>query len=560
MVVSTSTPIGGLTNGVTPGMGSILRTYKPRTPRGSISKFPSAGKLAVISADINYESVPSDGGGSDGNNNRLQRVLDYGADDSDGKQLVKFNAEEQAGSQWPGGLEERTDTKGAYRFADRVRDGSCSGSSSGVIIGKPVNLMLSKMSLLWNTSGWLRIYCGPDRSEISAEDRSRMIHVVTTATTLDVVKDMNLPADYTLWVQIGGGRTRRLEENEYPLLVQEEFLKSLGYFDESRRARLGIDPELKYLIRFHIGPAEIPMCKGVLRSGTVELLKGLMFPQWRRRHLAIVGSKLILYPGNSVFPPEVYELAGANVFEHAPCDNRLMIKIVPKCSSSSSARDSLDRDSSLTSVEFIDCSGTVGVYPGSATATTNQPASAERETVLFLGFRESWERDQWSVWLSVGAMVLSKCIIKTMGDGTSSLKSNKSRVTFSDVEAIELDSLEIEFDQLDRIPDGGATTTDDPDRSTSQRLDLDDSGLQQIPEVFLQAPTAVEELLAGRNKLQEIALRALGQFTYLKVLRLNGNALKEFPDSLYGLRNLRLLDLSENEIRKLPDSISALKR
>uniref|UniRef100_A0A182SR77 PHLPP-like RA domain-containing protein n=1 Tax=Anopheles maculatus TaxID=74869 RepID=A0A182SR77_9DIPT len=393
-------------------MGTILRTYKPRTPRGSVSKFPSVGKLSVVSADINYESIPGVGG-SDGNNNRVQRVLDYsGEGDDDAKQLVKFNTEKQVNSNWPDGLEVGVEAKGAYRFADTgVRsvgdrlDGSCSASSSGVIIGKPVNLMLSKMSLLWNTSGWLRIYCGPDRSEISAEDRSRMIHVVTTATTLDVVKDMNLPADYTLWVQIGGGRTRRLEENEYPLLVQEEFLKSLGYFDESRRARLGIDPELKYLIRFHIGPAEIPMCKGVFRSGTVELLKGLMFPQWRRRHLAIVGSKLILYPGNSTFPPEVYELAGANVFEHAPCDNRLMIKIVPKCGSSSSARDSLDRDSSIASVEFIDCSGTVGVYPGSAAATTAPSShSAERETVLFLGFRESWERDQWSVWLSVSSL------------------------------------------------------------------------------------------------------------------------------------------------------------
>ncbi|ETN60765.1 adenylate cyclase [Anopheles darlingi] len=147
-------------------------------------------------------------------------------------------------------------------------------------------------------------------------------------------------------------------------------------------------------------------------------------------------------------------------------------------------------------------------------------------------------------------MVLSgKCIIKAMGDGTSSLKSNKSRVTFSDMETIEMDSLEIEFDDT---PDGR-------DRSTNQRLDLDDSGLQQIPDIFLQAPNAVEELLAGRNKLQEIALRALGQFTYLKVLRLNGNALKDFPDSLYHLRNLRLLDLSENEIRKLPDSMSAMK-
>ncbi|KFB39127.1 AGAP009086-PA-like protein [Anopheles sinensis] len=158
-----------------------------------------------------------------------------------------------------------------------------------------------------------------------------------------------------------------------------------------------------------------------------------------------------------------------------------------------------------------------------------------------------------------------------MGDGTSSLKSNKSRVTFSDVENIELDSLEIEFDKLDQIVGNDGKTddesvcirkrsTDEPDRSTSLRLDLGDSGLQQIPDIFLQAPNAVEELLAGRNKLQEIALRALGQFTYLKVLRLDGNGLKDFPDSLYNLRNLRLLDLSENEIRKLPDTISALKK
>ncbi|XP_035774803.1 protein phosphatase PHLPP-like protein [Anopheles albimanus] len=542
MVLSTSTPIASS------GAG---RTFKPRTPRGSGfsgSRFGierderkpvEAGKLVVVSADINYEPVPASV--SDGNNNHVLNVPND--DDSDVLAGTATDCYPALDGQWPSmmqmvgtgtaggdddGSENRDTKRVALRYADASRKqpeavtgasvigGLPCPSSSGVIIGKPVNLMLSKMSLLWNTSGWLRVYCGPDRSEISSEDRSRMIHVVTTATTLDVVKDMNLPGDYTLWVQTGGGRTRRLEENEYPLLVQEEFLRSLGYFDESRRARLGIDPELKHLIRFHIGPAEIPMCKGVLRSGTVEVLKGLVFPQWRRRHLAIVGSKLILYPGSASFPPEVYELAGANVFEHAPCDNRLVIKIVPKASGSSSSnsnstsssvRDSLDRGSSLASVDFIDSAGTLAtVYPGSsarhALANGGPDSESTGETaVLFLGFRESWERDQWSIWLSV----------------------------------------------------------DGRDRSTNQRLDLDDSGLQQIPDIFLQAPNAVEELLAGRNKLQEIALRALGQFTYLKVLRLNGNALKDFPDSLYHLRNLRLLDLSENEIRKLPDSMSALK-
>lgn len=82
------------------------------------------------------------------------------------------------------------------------KSGSLRSSSVGVVSsGKPVNLTLSKMSLLWNTSGWIRVYCGPDRSDVSCEDPSRMVHVITTATTLDVVKDMDLPMEYTLWVR-----------------------------------------------------------------------------------------------------------------------------------------------------------------------------------------------------------------------------------------------------------------------------------------------------------------------------------------------------------------------
>ncbi|KAL1400643.1 hypothetical protein pipiens_007265 [Culex pipiens pipiens] len=352
------------------------------------------------------------------------------------------------------------------------------GKSVGPSTGKPVNLTLSKMSLLWNTSGWIRVYCGPDRSAVSCEDPSRMVHVITTATTLDVVKDMDLPMEYTLW---------------------EEFLKALGYLDESRRARLGIDPELKHLFRFHIGPAEIPMCRGVLRSGSVELLKGLVFPQWRRRYLAIVGSKLIIFPASSSMTPEVYELFGADIFEHAPSHNRLIIKIVPKANESGNGTRE-----NLAGGRFIDSSGsssnsTTHLY--NSNASMHSSSNNDRETVLFLGFEESWERDQWSDWLS---------------------ETN-----------------------VDKNED-------------AKRLDLGDSGLQQIPEIFLQSPTDVEELLAGRNKLQELALRALAEFTRLKVLRLNGNGLKSFPESLLSMRNLRVLDLEENEIRKLPEKVALM--
>ncbi|XP_058825668.1 protein phosphatase PHLPP-like protein [Topomyia yanbarensis] len=418
----------------------------------------------VVNAVINYDKSTSSGD-SDSNNDDIG---DYNCD-------VKCSGT-------------------SIRLDSGVASKSGSISSSGRSFnGKPVNLSQSRMSLLWNTSGWIRVYCGPDRSDVSCEDPSRMVHVTTTATTLDVVKDLDLPMDYTLWVQIGGSKTRRLEENEYPLLVQEEFLKSLGYLNESRRARLGIDPELKHMFRFHIGPLEIPMCKGVLRSGSVEILKGLVFPHWRKRYLAIVGSKLIVYPASSHISPEVYELAGANIFEHAPGYDRLIIKIAPKTivtGSGSCTKENFNR--------CIDSTSSIShLYHSNGSAHSIN----DRETVLFLGFEESWERDLWSGWLS-----------ETKAD-----------------------------------------SVDDP-----RRLNLGDSGLQHIPEIFMQSSVHVEELLAGNNKLQELALRALGELTQLKVLRLNDNGLKSFPESLYNLRSLRVLDLGDNEIRKLPERIVLL--
>lgn len=151
-----------------------------------------------------------------------------------------------------------------------------------VNVSKASNNTIS--SNLWNSSGFLRIYCGPDRSEISIEDPNRMVNIYSTSSTIEIVKDMGLPPDYTLWCQIGK-KSRRLEDCEYPLMIQEEFLKKIGYLDESRRCRLGIDLDLKYLIRFHIGPIDHALCKGALKCGNVELLKvklifkKLKFPQ-----------------------------------------------------------------------------------------------------------------------------------------------------------------------------------------------------------------------------------------------------------------------------------------
>lgn len=100
------------------------------------------------------------------------------------------------------------------------------------------------------------------------------------------------------------------------------------------------------------------------------------------------------------------------------------------------------------------------------------------------------------------------------------------------------------------------------DQSTyPKRLDIANGGLQTIPEVVLQTPNNVEELLAGQNKLQEIALTALSTFSNLRILRLPGNDFRVFPEPLLHITApLAVLDLADNLIQTIPDEIGNLDK
>lgn len=52
----------------------------------------------------------------------------------------------------------------------------------------------------WNSCGWIRVYCGPYRDVIDFEEPSRMVNVLAIATTSDVIREMDISLDYTLWV------------------------------------------------------------------------------------------------------------------------------------------------------------------------------------------------------------------------------------------------------------------------------------------------------------------------------------------------------------------------
>jgi hypothetical protein len=99
--------------------------------------------------------------------------------------------------------------------------------------------------------------------------------------------------------QYGGGPSHRLSPDDCPLALQDAFLERLGYTNTMRRARIGIDPELRHLLRFHTGPAMPHPGLGLSKCGAVLVLKGLVFPQWRKRPIALIHSRLFLYPGKS---------------------------------------------------------------------------------------------------------------------------------------------------------------------------------------------------------------------------------------------------------------------
>lgn len=59
---------------------------------------------------------------------------------------------------------------------------------------------LSNSNINVVSSGYIRIYCGPYRDVIDYEEPSRIVNVSSAATTDQVMSDLDLPIDYTLWV------------------------------------------------------------------------------------------------------------------------------------------------------------------------------------------------------------------------------------------------------------------------------------------------------------------------------------------------------------------------
>lgn len=58
----------------------------------------------------------------------------------------------------------------------------------------------NSVSLVWNSNGWIRVFLGTDRYDLTCEDPNKMMHVTSESKTTDIVKEMVLPEGYTIWV------------------------------------------------------------------------------------------------------------------------------------------------------------------------------------------------------------------------------------------------------------------------------------------------------------------------------------------------------------------------
>uniref|UniRef100_A0A3B3ZPP0 PPM-type phosphatase domain-containing protein n=1 Tax=Periophthalmus magnuspinnatus TaxID=409849 RepID=A0A3B3ZPP0_9GOBI len=101
-----------------------------------------------------------------------------------------------------------------------------------------------------------------------------------------------------LFLQLHGGAVRRLEDDEKPLQILNEYLTNLGFEDPWRVQDEGMNPEIGCLIRFYFGkPRSVGGSERVQLSGVFNVRKGkLALPvnRWSKRQVTLSGTCLIV--------------------------------------------------------------------------------------------------------------------------------------------------------------------------------------------------------------------------------------------------------------------------
>ncbi|XP_048514839.1 uncharacterized protein LOC105689606 isoform X2 [Athalia rosae] len=379
------------------------------------------------------------------------------------------------------------------------------------------NLQLEPFNSSWDSgvgvdvggvgSGWVRVHTGIESS---------LVYLTLETTAKDVCRDMLLGEDLSLFIQYGGEPGRRLSPTERPLELQDSFLQRLGYLETSRRTRIGVDPELRHLVAFHVGPtAPVVELNGYSHCGYVLVLKGLVFPQWKRRPLAVIGSRLFLYPGSPDAHPEWMELGGTG--SAVCCAPSRLGKLVLR----------------VTGYPKI-------TTPREGIRTRESPHHPDTRH-LYLGFHHPWDRDLWRGWLKLATQHPSCPRLLDLSKG------GLSRIPDSTIAFPAIEELLLGQNQLGNPENNLRLLTRFP-RLTSVHLQM--NNLNKFPEELFEL-RGLTNLDISDNLISQIP-SDIKRMINLEELTLDRNELKDLPIELSGLKHLRIISIVGNFLADLP--------
>ncbi|KAK7889868.1 hypothetical protein WMY93_025428 [Mugilogobius chulae] len=138
-----------------------------------------------------------------------------------------------------------------------------------------------------------RLITPPSKCPSSSQTRP-----LTSQASVQPDREVPRAAGYGQSPSLHGGAVRRLEDDEKPLQILNEYLTNLGFEDPWRVQEESMNPEIGCLIRFFFGkPRSVGGSERVQLSGVFNVRKGkLALPvnRWSKRQVMLSGTCLIV--------------------------------------------------------------------------------------------------------------------------------------------------------------------------------------------------------------------------------------------------------------------------
>ncbi|XP_021053710.1 PH domain leucine-rich repeat-containing protein phosphatase 1 [Mus pahari] len=313
----------------------------------------------------------------------------------------------------------------------------------------------------------------------------------------------------SLYVQLHGETTRRLEADEKPLQIQNDYLFQLGFGELWRVQEEGMDSEIGCLIRFYAGkPHSTGSSERIQLSGMYNVRKGKMqlpVNRWTRRQVILCGTCLIVSSVKDSVSGKMHvlPLIGGKVEE---------VKKHQHC-----------------------------------LAFSSSGPQSQTYYICFDTFTE------YLRWLRQVSKVASQRI-SSVDLSCCSLEHLPANLFYSQ----DLTHLNLKQNFLRQSPTlPAARGLGELQRFTKLRsLNLSNNHLGAFPSAVCSIPT-LAELNVSCNALREVPA-AVGDMQNLQTFLLDGNFLQSLPAELESMQQLSYLGLSFNEFTDIPEVLEKL--